>query len=112
MSSPCIEEAVTRRKKISESTRVPLQLTASERKLVLEHTFADDELLVPVRSLPDVGTHAVMYTLYEIEELQGCVAAEANHTKDRGLARDLDALHGRLQAEMERYDDGNWQNAR
>ncbi len=40
-----------RRKQISESTRVPVELTARERNLILEHTFAGDEILAPVQSL-------------------------------------------------------------
>ncbi len=33
------------REKISENTRIPVALTARERELILEHTFAGDELL-------------------------------------------------------------------
>ena len=100
-----------RRKQISESTRVPVELTARERNLILEHTFAGDEILAPVQSLPEVGKHAAEYTLYDIEELQGFVAAEANHTTDQCFERDLSALHEHLQRELEKYDDGNWQSA-
>jgi hypothetical protein len=99
------------REKISENTRIPVALTARERELILEHTFAGDELLAPVQALPEVGRHAAEYTLYDIEELQGFVAAEANHTDDRRLEEELSALHERLQREMEKYDDGNWQTS-
>ena len=99
------------RKKISENTRIPVALTARERELILEHTSAGDELLAPVQVLPEVGRHAAEYTLYDIEELQGFVAAEANHTNDRRLEKQLSALHERLQREMEKYDDGNWQTS-
>ena len=102
---------MNQRKKISENTRVPVELTARERELILEHTCAGDELLAPVRVLPEVGKHAAKYTLYDIEELQEFVAAEANHTDDRRLAKELDALHEHLQREMEKYDDGNWQTS-
>jgi len=104
-------EAVNRRKKISENTRIPVELTARERELILEHTFAGDKLLAPVQVLPEAGKHAARYTLYDIEELQGFVAAEANHTNDRRLEKELSALHEHLQREMEKYDDGNWQTA-
>lgn len=100
-----------RRKRIAENARIPVKLTARERKLIIEHTFAGDDLLAPVRVLPEVGKHAARYTLYDIEELQGFVAAEANHTNDRRLANALSALHEYLQQEMEKYDDGNWQSA-
>jgi hypothetical protein len=102
---------MNRRKKISEDTRVPVKLTARERQLILEQTFADDEILAPLQVLPEVGKHAAQYTLYDIEELQGFVAAEANHTNDRRLEKELNALHEHLQREMEKYDDGNWQTA-
>jgi hypothetical protein len=102
---------VNQRKQISESTRVGIELSARERILILELTFADHELLGPVRSLPETGRHIAKWTLYEIEELQGFVAAEANHTNDKRLARALSALHELLQREMEKYDDGNWQSA-
>ena len=102
---------MNRRKKISESTRVPVELTARERELILKHTYADDDLLAPVHLLPEVGKQVAKYTLYDIEELQGFVASEANHANDRRLERELSALHEHLQREMEKYDDGNWQTA-
>jgi hypothetical protein len=39
----------------------------------------------------------------------GYIAAEANHTVDKALQDELDALYLRLVAEMESYDDGSWQ---
>ena len=81
----------------------------SQPDLILEERAEWGLLEVP--SLPEVGNYAASYTLYDIEELQGFVAAEANHTNDVRLARDLSTLHERLQREMEKYDDGNWQSA-
>jgi hypothetical protein len=99
------------RKKISESTCVPVELTARERQLILEHSFAGEELLAPLRELPGIGKQVAHYTLYDLEELQGFIAAEANHTSDRRLENALSSLHEYLQQEMEKYDDGNWQSA-
>jgi len=102
---------MNRRKKISENTRVPVELTAPHRQLILEQTFAGEELLAPLRALPETGSQVAHYTLYDLEELQGFIAAEANHTSDRRLENALSALHAHLQHEMEKYDDGNWQSA-
>ena len=102
---------MNRRKQISENTRVPVELTARERQLILEHTFAGEELLAPLREFPEAGNQVAHYTLYDLEELQGFIAAEANHTSDRRLENALRALHEHLQQEMEKYDDGNWQSA-
>lgn len=99
-----------RRKQISQNTRVSVELSARERALILEHTFAGADLLAPVRGLPEIGMHAAQYTLYDIEELQGFVAAEANHTNDHRLGSALSALREHLQQELEKYDDGNWQS--
>ena len=102
---------MNRRKKISENTRLPVELTARERQMILEHTFAGEDLVARLRGFPEIGKHAANFTLYDLEELQGFIAAEANHTSDRRLASALCALHERLQKEMEKYDDGNWQSA-
>ena len=50
------------------------------------------------------------YTLEDLDELLGYVAAEANHSKSKKLQAELDALYDRLQTEMESYDDGQWQD--
>jgi hypothetical protein len=102
---------MNRRKQISENTRVPVELTARERQMILEHTFAGEELLAPLRELSETGAQVAHYTLYDLEELQGFIAAEANHTSDGSLEEALSALHEHLQEEMEKYDDGNWQSA-
>ena len=53
----------------------------------------------------------VRYTLDDLDELLGYVAAEANHATNKKLRKELDALYGRLRREMESYDDGQWQQA-
>jgi len=99
------------RRPVSEDTGVPIELSARERVLILEHTFAGDDLLDRLRGLPTPGRHAADFTLYEIEDLQGFAAAEANHNRNRELADALSALYERLGRELERYDDGNWQTS-
>jgi hypothetical protein len=46
------------------------------------------------------------FTLDDLDELRGYIAATANHCNDRKLRRELDALFARLTAEIDRYDDG------
>lgn len=61
---------------------------------------------------PVKGTKvAVKYTLDDLEELLGYIAAEANHTENVKLEKQLDKMWGRLQKKMESYDDGGWQEA-
>jgi hypothetical protein len=46
------------------------------------------------------------FTLDELDDIRGYVAAEAKHTRARSSKRELDALYDRLQRLMESYDDG------
>lgn len=47
----------------------------------------------------------VEWSLDEIEDVQGYVAAEANHTKNKKLEKKLDRLFDKLQVFLDSYDD-------
>ena len=98
-----------KRAKIQENTRVPVALSTRQRDLIIHHTLADQSLLRALELKPDHGDLIARLTLYDIEKLAGYVAAEANHTSNRGLAHELHALFNYLDSEMNKYDDGNWQ---
>ena len=98
------------RKKIEPDSAVEVLFSPAERDLVLEHTFAGPNLTERLRVADVAGSKlAVRYTLDDLDELIGYVAAEANHTEDLALQAELDALYQRLKDEMESYDDGEWQ---
>ncbi len=100
---------MTETRRIKPGEEVSLAFTARERALVIEHTFAGPELTEPLDKARVVrGKYMVRCTLDDIDELLGHVAAEANHVKNKRLRDELDALHERLRAEMESYDDGLW----
>ncbi|MGO9305502.1 MAG: hypothetical protein ACLP3R_17695 [Candidatus Korobacteraceae bacterium] len=94
------------RKPVPPGQEVPLKLSARERALILEHTFADDELTAPLR-VTLTSKHASVYsfTLDDLEELMGYVAAEANHAKDKKLQKEWDRLFERMQTVLESYTD-------
>ena len=101
------------RKKIKRGQKVAVGFKPRERELVLDHTFAGPELTSALRKARLVdGRHIVRYTLADLEELLGFVAAEANHSTDKKIQNELDTLHARLSLEMESYDDGLWQPMR
>jgi hypothetical protein len=101
-----------KRIKIGEDESIDVPFTAHERALILDHTFADPELSDRLEKTGEShGKFVAQFTLYDIEELSGYVAAEAHHTKDARLKRELQRLFARLTRLMERYDDGNWQTA-
>ena len=100
------------RKKIDPDSHVEVLLTLREREFLLSHTFAGPNLTERLQLATVAGTKlAVGYTLDELDELLGYIAAEANHTEDEGLQGELDALYERVQEKMESYDDGSWQEA-
>lgn len=100
------------RKKIDPGDRVEVTLSGRERELVLEHTFAGPDLTGGLASAQQSGGKFVVhYTLDELDELLGYIAAEANHCRSKKLETELDNLFERLQRLMESYDDGQWQTA-
>jgi hypothetical protein len=101
---------MTRSRRIEPGEKVPLAFTARERALVIDHTFAGPELTEPLEAARLTrGKCTVRYSLDDLDELVGHVAAEANHSKSKSLRKELDTLFARLQDEMECYDDGLWQ---
>ena len=94
------------RKRVRPGEKVPLKLSIRERELILEHTFADDELTAPLRIAPASGkTSVYSFTLDDLEELMGYVAAEANHAQDKKLQKELDRLFERMQTVLQSYTD-------
>lgn len=94
------------RKRVRPGEKVPLMLSHRERELILDHTFADDELTVPLRVAPASNKASVYpFTLDDLEELAGYVAAEANHAKDRKLQKELDRLFARMETVLQSYTD-------
>lgn len=91
------------RKRIPYGTKIPVSFTGKELEDIRECVMIDEEF----------GRHAVVegkqfhldLSLDDIEDLQGHVAAEANHTRDAKLQRRLDKIFERFQKLLDRYDD-------
>ena len=85
--------------KVRRDEPIDIWLTLAERELILNHTLADDDLVARVRDAKQIthGKIVVKYTPDELNELLESIAAEANHTEDRGLERRLDNLYDRLE---------------
>jgi hypothetical protein len=98
---------VTKKRHISFGERICVSFTARERTLVLKETFAGSELTDPLEAARPVnGRYSVRYTLDDIDDLLGYVAAEANHATDMRVQEALDWLYERLEKVMSSYDDG------
>ena len=93
-------------KPVPPGQTVPLKLSKWERELILEHTLADDELTAPLRVAPTANqASGYSFTLDDLEELAGYVAAEANHAQDKKLKKQLDRLLTRMETVLQSYAD-------
>lgn len=92
-----------KRKKIPYGTKLPTKLTIRERDLIRDETFCHPDFAKV--AVVDGKSIRVDLSLDEIEEIQGYVAAEANHTKNSKLRKELDQLFAKLQAFLDTYDD-------
>ena len=98
-------------KRIQPGQRVAVAFSAAEKRLVLERTLADPEYMDRLRPRTDGSGFVGEFTLGDLDDILGYLAAEANHTENERLQQRLDKLSDRLQAIMESYDDGGWQKA-
>jgi hypothetical protein len=86
-----------RKRVIEPGERIPIRFTAAERKLILEHTYAGGALTARLSvALVNGSRLTVQYSLEDLDELLGFIAAEANHSKDQRLAARLYRLYDRL----------------
>jgi hypothetical protein len=92
-----------KRKKIPYGTKLPVKLTLRERDLILNETICDSDFAK--FAIVDAEGIRLDLSLDDIEEIQGCIAAEANHTENSKLEKELDRLFDKLQVYLDTYDD-------
>jgi hypothetical protein len=92
--------------RIRPDEAVPLELNGRERELILSHTFADESLKNRLRVVPKKSERPVFrFTLDDLDELVGFIAAEANHAKNKILREQLHQLCDRIEATLNKYTD-------
>jgi DNA-binding MarR family transcriptional regulator len=97
---------MTQRKCIKPGTQVSFHLSTRERDLVVERASLDPEIEVRLRGAAAAGSKLVIgLTLDDIDDLHGCVAADANHCDDAKTRRVLDSVCDRLGALLDQLTD-------
>ena len=91
------------RKEIPYGTKLPVRLSLRERDLIRDQTYYNPAF-ANLAVAESTGIR-VELSLDEIEEIQGYVAAEANHCDDGKLEKELDALFDKFQKFLDSYDD-------
>ncbi len=71
-------------------------MSTEEVSDIREHTFLDPNLLIGGIVQPN-GSLRFDWSLDDVEEIQGYVAASANHSDDRKLEKRLDRIFSKLQ---------------
>jgi len=96
----------TQRIRIKPNETVPLELNERERELIQSHTFADESLTNRLRVVAKKGERPIFrFTLDDLDELAGFLAAEANHCRNKVLREQLHQLCDRVEATLSRYND-------
>ena len=92
--------------RISPTDTVPLELNERERELILSHTFADESLTNRFLVSSKKDERPIFgFTLDDLDELAGFIAAEANHAKNKVLQKQLEELFNRIEAVLNKYTD-------
>lgn len=91
------------RKQIPYETKLPVSLAHHEVELIRDRTLAPPSPLA--LGLAEGDRVTFQWSLGDIEELHGYVAAAANHAGDRALQRKLDKVWTYLQSFLDTYDD-------
>jgi hypothetical protein len=77
--------------------QIEIKFTEKERDLILEHTLADPYLTKRLKIAEIKGKYLITkFTIEDLDELIGYIAAEANHTEDSKLQKQLDKLFEKL----------------
>ena len=92
-----------KRTKIPYGTAIPVTLTIRQRDLIRDHTFYNPDF-ANLALANDTGIK-IDLTLDDIEEIQGYVAAEANHCDDPALQKELDTLFEVFESYLNAYND-------
>ncbi len=92
------------KKQIQPDDTVPLKLTATERKLVLEDLMCLDENYEQIIRDTPTGK-PVMMALDDLDDFVGYVAAEANHCDGQKKQKKLFALFDRIQQLLDEFTD-------
>ena len=92
------------KKQIQPGEKVPLKLTVTERKLVLEDvTCLDTNYEQIIRDTP--SGKSVMMTLDDLDDFGGFIAAEANHCNDSKKQKKLDIVFEKVQRLLNTHTD-------
>jgi len=82
---------------------IEIKFTPQEKDLIIDHTFADPGLTKRLKIAEIKGKHLIAkYSIQDLDDLLGFIAAEANHTDDKKIGKKLDRIFERLTRILEK----------
>ena len=83
---------------------IEIKFTPEERDLNIDHTFTGPDLTKRLQIAETKGDRLIVqYSTYDLDELIGFIAAEANHTDDKKIEKKLDRLFEKLSYILRKY---------
>ena len=83
---------------------IEIKFTTQERDLIIDHTFTGPNLTQRLQIAEIKGKYLIAkYSMYDLDELIGFIAAETNHTDDKKNEKKLDRLFDKLNSILEKY---------
>ncbi len=85
---------------------IEIKFTLQEKDLLIDHIFTGPDLTKRLQIAEIKGKHLIVkYSTYDLDELIGFIAAEANHTEDKKIGGKLDRLFEKLTRILEKEID-------
>jgi len=82
-----------------------IKFTPQERELIIDHTFVGPDLTKRLIIAEIKGKHLIVkYSIHDLDDLIGFIAAEANHTEDKIIQKELDKLFEKLSRVLEQFE--------
>lgn len=101
-----------KRRTIQPDDKITIRMSARDHDLLLEDVFINPEYLERLRPAPSGRGLVGEFTLDDLEDILGNVAATANHSEEPKLKMALDDLFDRILLKQRSYDDGDWNDNR
>jgi uncharacterized protein YciW len=93
-------------KRISEEEKVSLLLSQKDINIVIDNTLAMDDRLISALTVSEVcgKKRKVNFTLHDLEDFSGHIAAAANHCEDKVFQNNLDSIIVKIEKTQSKYE--------
>lgn len=95
---------MAKKRRIKPGEKVALEPTSAEREVLRGTIILDEDIESRIR-VSVAGRQEIRFTLEELDELAGYVAAEANHAENRRRQRRLDRICEKVESLLGTFEE-------